>query len=198
MIRFLKGVLAEKTLSTAIIDINGIGYEVTISATTYKDLPSLGKHVKLHTFFYVREDRQELYGFITSDELNLFERLLEVQNVGTKISMSILSATHPLMFKKAILENNISFLSTIPGIGKKTAEKLILELKNKIKDWVVAGDTQEITTKSQNIVDAIAGLVSLGYREPEAKLVVEDIVTQSKTELTAEELITQSLRKLGK
>ncbi|MFA5858766.1 MAG: Holliday junction branch migration protein RuvA [Elusimicrobiota bacterium] len=200
MIRFIKGVLAEKSMSSSVIDVNGIGYEVIISQNTYQKLPSVGKYVVFYTHFYIRETSQELYGFTSTEERDLFQKLLTVNDVGPKIALSILSVAHPLMFRKAVLENDIHFLTTIPGIGKKTAEKVILELKGKIKDWVIPGDrddTEQVVTKTRNVTDAIAGLVGLGYKEPDARDAVEAVDTELTPNSTAEEIITIALRKFG-
>lgn len=202
MYNFLEGTLAEKSREEITLAVNGIGYQVFVPLTTYEKLPKINQPLKLYTYYHVRENTQQIYGFLTREERQLFGYLLDVPDVGPKIALSVVSHCPPARFKKTVSSKEISYLVTIPGIGKKTAEKIILELKEKIKEWIISEEKGEIATEEKEILDAIAGLVALGYREFQARETIEEVLSsasnQQKSKLSAEELITQALKKFNR
>ncbi|HCJ67417.1 MAG TPA: Holliday junction branch migration protein RuvA [Elusimicrobia bacterium] len=202
MYNFLEGTLADKSREEVTLAVNGIGYQIFVPLTTYEKLPKINQPLKLYTYFHVRENIQQIYGFFTREERQLFGYLLDVPDVGPKIALSVVSHCPPVRFKKTVSSKEISYLTTIPGIGKKTAEKIILELKEKIKEWIISEEKGEIATEEKEILDAIAGLVALGYREFQAREAVEEVLSaassQQKSKLSAEDLVTQALKKFNR
>lgn len=203
MISFLKGILIQKDLEETqprvVLDVNGIGYLVLVPLSTYEKLPAENSPVKLYTYFHVREDTQQLYGFLTVTERELFNYLLKVPDIGPRTAISVMSHIEPLSFKTAVLSRDIRKLVSLPGIGKKTAEKIVLELKERIKDWIIEGEKEFGISARQEIRDAIAGLVGLGYREPQARMTIDEIVQSLSAgeNFRAEDLITIALKRLS-
>lgn len=170
MIAFLRGKLVGKASSNALIDIQGIGYQVEISANTFAQLPSLEQTVTLQIYHHITENEQRLFGFYTEDEKRLFQQLITVKSIGPKLGLSILSGMEPRQIIEAIQYGNHKSLAGINGVGKKTAERLVLELKDNMGDISVdemepeplAGNAQHTTQ------EVIAALESLGYSSREA------------------------------
>ena len=133
MFAYIKGELAEKTQNYVVIDVNGIGYQIFVSELAISQIGEVGSIVKLHTYYYVREDLICLYGFLNREELRMFELLLSVSGIGAKSAIATLSNITPSSFALAVITDNVATLTKIPGVGKKTAQRLILELKDKIK-----------------------------------------------------------------
>lgn len=202
MYNFLEGNLADKSVEEITLAVNGIGYQIFVPISTYEKLPKINQPVKLYTYFHVRENIQQIYGFFTREERQLFGYLLDVPSVGPKIALSVVSHCPPARFKKTVSGKDISYLVAIPGIGKKTAEKIILELKEKIKEWVIYEEKGEIATEEKEIIDAIAGLVALGYKEIQARETIEEVLntpgSEQKDKLSAEDLVTQALKKFNR
>src|SRR5574344_177024 len=133
MIAYLKGILAEKNLEFIVIDVNGIGYKIYMPKSSIEKMEEVGTTLKVNTFMRIREDDISIYGFKTQEELNMFELLISVGGIGAKIAVSILSEMQPSKFAMAVITNDANTLKKLPGIGAKTAQRIILELKDKIK-----------------------------------------------------------------
>ena len=187
MIGRLTGILVEKQAPYLLIDVSGVGYEVSAPMTTIYHLPEVGEQVMLHTHLVVREDAQLLYGFHSVSDRRLLRDLLKVNGIGAKSALAILSGMETDSFVHCILHDDVAMLSRIPGIGKKTAERLIVEMRDRLSDWhaqelpqAVAADVIQIseqkTAAQQAEQDAIDALVALGYRPAEANKAVAKIV----------------------
>ena len=198
MYHYLNGKITEKTPAAAILDVNGVGYEVRISVNTFSALPDLGQTVKLLTHFVVREDAQLLYGFATEDEKELFKLLLSVSGIGPKMAITLLSGMTIPELKRAITESSTLALSSVTGIGKKTAERVIVELKDKLPREAGKDSRDiihDINVSDQIVDDAIQALVALGYTKQKAKDAVQTILKDSLgRKLTVEEIIRKALK----
>jgi Holliday junction DNA helicase RuvA len=192
MIGRLKGVLLEKTPPFVLLDVHGVGYEVEVPMSTFYNLPAVGEPVILLTQFIVREDAQLLFGFGTDRERTLFRQLLKVNGVGAKSALSILSGLSPEDLVRAITLQDTAMLTRIPGVGKKTAERLLLELKDKFNtlDGVNLGGA--VSHKSST--DVLNALLALGYNEREAQAAVK----QLPADIEVEEGIRLALKSLAK
>lgn len=170
MIARLNGRLLEKAPPLIVIDCQGVGYEVEVPMSTFYNLPELGQPVQLLTHMVVREDAQLLYGFGSEQEKNTFKQLLKVNGIGAKSALSILSGVSVNDLMLAVSQQEVSLLTRIPGIGKKTAERLLLELKDK---FVVSGSTSAQPAAKSAADDVLNALVALGYHEREATATVK-------------------------
>jgi len=176
MYHYLNGKIAEKAPTAVILDVNGIGYEVRVSLSTFSSLPNLGETVKLFTHFVVREDAQLLYGFATEEEREAFKLLISISGIGPKLAITLLSGVTLPELKRAIQEKSVPVLTAISGIGQKTAERVIVELKDKIgKTDVSAGKeiVHDAGVSDQMVEDSVSALVSLGYTKQKAKDAVQ-------------------------
>ncbi len=176
MYHYLNGKISEKTPVAVILDVNGIGYEVRVSLSTFSSLPNLGEAVKLFTHFVVREDAQLLYGFATEEEREAFRLLISISGIGPKLAITLLSGVTLPELKHAIQEKNVPVLTAISGIGQKTAERVIIELKDKIgKAEISAGKEliHDASVSDQMVEDSVSALVSLGYTKQKAKDAVQ-------------------------
>jgi len=169
MIARLQGKLLEKNPPQIIVDCHGVGYEVDVPMSTFYNLPDVGAEVVLHIQHIVREDAQLLYGFLTKNEKSLFCQVLKVSGIGPRTALSMLSSMSPAELSSAICNEETALLTKVPGIGKKTAERIILELKDKV---VPMGATETI---SDNKAEMIAALVVLGFSEREASMAVKGL-----------------------
>lgn len=175
MIGRIRGTLVEKQSPELLIDVNGIGYEVLAPMTTIYKLPELGQQVSLHTHFVVREDAQLLYGFSDKQQRALFRALIKVSGVGPKLGLAILSGIEAQSFVRSIHDGDTATLVRIPGIGKKTAERLVVEMKDRLKEWQVDSDLPLMAAanpapmgQDQWIQEAEGALIALGYKPTEA------------------------------
>ena len=197
MISYIKGKLEKKNLDNVIVEIGGIGYKIFMSATSMDRLGEVGTEVKVHTYMRVREDDISLYGFCTNEELKMFEQLLGVSGVGAKVALSILANISPSSFALAIITGDLNTLKSLPGIGAKSAQRMILELKDKMKTQE-AIETEFIPAKTaiknDKAKDAIEALQVLGYARRDIDLAISKIDTN---ELSVEEIIKQGLKYLG-
>lgn len=173
MIGQLRGTILEKQPPQLLVEVNGIGYEVDAPMSTFYQLPELGESVTLYTHLVVREDAHLLYGFYTRDERSLFKTLLKVNGVGPRMALTILSSVSIEGFVNAVLNNDTASLVRLPGVGKKTAERLVIEMRDKLDAWQQAPRAVVPNQARHHILqDAIAALVSLGYKAPEANRMV--------------------------
>ena len=192
MIASLRGTLESLGNDGAVIDVHGIGFRVYMPASTLSSLAGVGKEVHLHTYLHLREDNITLYGFASTDELRLFQTLLSVSGVGPKLALAMLSTMSLEQLTLALATGNRELLKVVPGVGKKVAERLILELKDKIAaGWVIA---PAVGVVGEN-TDVLAALTALGYSASEASQAVASLPTD--TELTLEEKVKLALQYFG-
>lgn len=204
MIAYLSGKLLEKEANSVIVDVNGVGYEVSIPLSTFYELGEIGSDVALRIYTYVREDTLSLFGFKTMREKELFLKLISVSGIGAKSGIGILSGMSADEIINAIRSNNLMRLNSIPGIGKKTAERIVIELRDKI-NTISAGvvETSQTsttaTTSGGNEVydDAVSALTNLGYQRAAAEKALNQAM-QEGTEMSVQKLLRRSLQLLAK
>lgn len=192
MIGQLRGIILQKKAPLLLIDVSGIGYEVFAPMSTFYHLPEIQTEVQLLTHFVVREDAQILYGFLQERERTLFRALIKVSGIGPKVALSILSGITPDEFVQCVQSNDSGRLTSIPGIGKKTAERLIVELRNALSQWEESAVNNN-ASMNNTLEEAISALTTLGYKAKEAK---EAITRIYKTDYSSEELIRLALKKM--
>jgi Holliday junction DNA helicase RuvA len=201
VIASLRGVLSEKAPSSCVIETSGVGYLVSISSHTARVLPEPGEPVFLYTHQVVREDSLQLFGFADLEERRLFELLITVSGVGPKVGLAVLSGLKPAALARAIREENLAQLVGIPGVGRKTAERLVVELRDKLELAAAAQATPSsergVLPKSERFDDAVAALVRLGYSPAQAQDAVR-VVAAGEGDLSLETLVRQSLSRLSK
>ena len=198
MYAYINGKIADKANNYVVIDNSGIGYKIYMSLAAIEKLPDVGETQKVYTYYHVREDNISLYGFLSNEELRMFELLLSVSGIGAKLALQILSAISPSSFALAVISNDVSKIVKIPGIGSKTAARIVLELKDKLK-------TEEAISKNEKIEkaihiddkdnEAITALQVLGYTRKEIEKAIEHIDTENSS---VEEIIRKALAILGK
>ena len=170
MISFLKGKLAEALPTQVVIDVNGVGYEVLIPLSSFDQLPAPGGEVKLLTHLAIRDDAHVLYGFMSETERDLFRLLIRhVTGIGPKLALNVLSGTTPSSFRAAVAHGDVKALSGISGVGKKTAERIVVELKDKLGDDLPLDSGAEQSAEDKTLADAAAALVALGSKPKEAR-----------------------------
>ena len=203
MIAFIKGILDVKTNGYIIIESqSGIGYKVYMPQSDISKLPEIGENVKVHTFMRVREDDISLYGFNTNEELRMFELLLNVSGIGAKVALTILSNVTPSGFALAVISNDINILKKLPGIGPKTAQRIILELKDKLKKEQEISiqeteeklELQDVISNDEKISEAVSALQVLGYSRKE----IADSLKDIDTSLSIEDIIRKGLANLSR
>lgn len=198
MIAFVSGILEMKLNGYIVINVGGLGYKVFMSEASIDNLGSVGDKVIVYTHHHVREDDISLYGFVTMEELNMFEHLISVSGVGAKSALSILAKIEPSNFALAVITNDTSKLVKIPGVGAKTAARIVLELKDKLKNQDVVKEkvdiTQNNTLNEEQLNEAISALQVLGYNRRDIEKVFEKIEIDN---LTLEEMIKQGLKYLS-
>ncbi len=199
MIAYVKGVLAVVGQDSIIIDKGGIGININVPVSIISTLPSIGSEVKVFTYTYVREDAIALYGFMTMDDLDVFKLLINVNGVGTKTALGILSAITPNELRLAVISADYKTITKSPGIGKKTAERIVLELRDKVKmviedDSYIAVDSGDVA-KSDSVNIALEALVSLGFSYGEAAKAVKQV--DNYEEMDDESLIKAALKHLS-
>lgn len=192
MIGFLKGILVEKKPNFVLIDINGVGYLVNIPVSTFYNLPDEGSVLSLFTYTHVREDILALYGFRTVQEKLLFEKLISVSGIGPKMAVAFLSGMTVEELVPAIQRQDIVKLSTIPGVGRKTAERVVLELREQIPALLSA--TSPVIEEKPMEEDLISALVNLGYHKNLAERAVKKVLDKAPPETTFESLLKSSLQ----
>lgn len=199
MLAYIKGTLEMKLNSYVVIDVGGLGYKVFMSETAIEKLGNIGDIIKVHTYYRVREDDISIYGFNTNEELRMFELLLSVSGIGAKTALAMLSSVTPSEFALAVISNDVSQLVKIPGIGAKSAQRIILELKDKLKAEQSTCRVDDIKIKDaikedNKIMEAICALQVLGYNKKEIERAFEKI---DKLDMTIEDLIKKGLLLLG-
>jgi len=198
MFAYIKGNLEEKASNYVVIDIGGIGYKIFMSETGIQNIGETNNLVKVHTYYYVREDNISLYGFLSNEELKMFELLLSVSGIGAKSATAMLSNINPSSFALAVISNDIPKLTKIPGIGTKSAQRIVLELKDKLKTEQAIEKTSEtkMEIEKENISsEAIDALQILGYNKKEIDKALEKI---DATNLSVEDTIKLALKNLSK
>ena len=198
MIAFLRGRIADKQPNRVIIEIHGVGYDVHVPLSTYYHLGDEGTEVALRVYTHVREDALQLYGFLTDLERQLFERLINVGGIGPKLAIAVLSGIDPYELVSAIQRSDVVRLTGIPGIGKKTAERVVLELKDRLAQLVVpvGAESREMATDPDRMRgDLVSALLNLGYHRPQAEKAIDKTLQETR-DLTLEDALRSALREL--
>jgi Holliday junction DNA helicase RuvA len=199
MFEFIKGILEEKSIGEAVVEAGGVGYALTIPLSTYNKLPPIGQEVKLLTHHHVREDAEKLYGFFSRNERNLFRQIIGISNMGPKTAMSILSGVPAELLIECVKKSDPSRLKKIPGVGEKTAQRLVMELKGKLDSlWASdeAGQGAVIgrTLTSGARSEAFDAMMSLGYGEKQVQAALSRVESVLKNDAPAEEWIKKALQ----
>lgn len=199
MITFLRGKLVEALPTQAIVEVQGVGYEVLIPLSSFDKLPAPGGEVHLLTHLAIREDAHVLYGFMTHAERELFRLLIHtVSGIGPKIALNILSGMNPVALRGAVANGDVKALSQISGVGKKTAERIVVELKDKIGAagaWEASSAQRALSNADQKINDAVLALMALGYKQAEAHEAIRASQTLLGPQAGVEDLVRASLKK---
>ena len=200
MITFLDGKLVSALPTQAIVDVGGVGYEVFIPLASYDKLPAVGQPVRILTHLHVREDAQVLYGFMTPAERDLFRLLVNnVSGIGPKLALAVLSGMSVNNFKAAVVNSDIASLSKISGLGKKTAERIVLELKDKLgvaAAWEAASTMHAPTPAQEQANEAVLALIALGYKQIDAYKAVRELQEKGEAK-AAEELVKLALKRMA-
>ncbi len=197
MLAYIKGSLEMKYKNYVVIDVGGLGYKVFMSENAINSLGEIGEVIKVHTYYRVREDDISIYGFKTQEELRMFELLISVSGVGAKSALVMLSCIEPSEFAIAVISNNVKLLTQVPGIGPKSAQRIILELKDKLKAEQSELDEEKLENQklnsikvSENIQEATSGLMVLGYTRKDIEKAFKHLDVDS---LSVEDLIKKGL-----
>ena len=195
MIGFIKGILKEKDFNTITIECNGIGFQIMVTNSCMANMPDLEQEVKIYTYLHVREDEMSLYGFISPEEKRLFLQLITVSGVGSKTAIQILSAERMSAIINSIINEDSSVIASCKGIGKKVAEKIIVELKDKIKplDYILPNESI-FAQNNENIEEAVVVLTSLGMSKTQASKLARDVATENDS---AEQIVAKALHNMG-
>jgi holliday junction DNA helicase RuvA len=205
MIAHLSGTLLSKQATSVIVDVSGVGYEVNIPLSTFYDLEDTGSRVQLRIYTHVKEDALQLYGFKTARERELFINFISVSGIGPKLAIALLSGMSADELIASIKTNNLARLTLIPGVGKKTAERLIVDLREKMAAMSTAqreeqpgatADTAEATSEDSVRSQALSGLMNLGYQRSAAEKAVDAALSEG-GDITVESILKRSLRKIG-
>ena len=198
MIAFLRGQLADALPTQVVLDVNGVGYEVLIPLSSFDQLPAPGGEVTLLTHLAIRDDAHVLYGFSTETERDLFRQLIRhVSGIGPKIALNVLSGTTPASFRAAVANGDVKALSGINGVGKKTAERIVVELKDKLGDAVALepGAQPVVGSEDQKAADAIAALEALGSKPKDAQDAIRAAIAMLGSDKPVDELVRAALQK---
>lgn len=189
MIGRVRGVVVHRTPGVVVLESAGLGYEVAITPRGLADLPSLGEEAVLHTHLHVREDQQALYGFLSESERDIFRLLLTASGVGPKLAMAILATLDPVELRRAVGRDDVAALEAVPGVGKRTAQKLILELRPRLE----LGDG-DLPSEGGGLTEVRAALEALGFGAPEIREALRDLADDGSTE----EMLQRALQSLGR
>lgn len=203
MLAYIKGILEIKTKGYIVVEAGGLGYKIFMPESTIAKAGNIGDKVQIHTFMRVREDDVSLYGFLTNEELRMFELLLSVSGIGAKGALGILSNITPSQFALAVISNDVEILKKVPGIGPKTAQRAILELKDKLKkdqeisvaEGEEASNIEKVIKEDEKVAEAISALQVLGYSKRE---IVEALQNVELASLSVEDIIRKGLANLSK
>lgn len=199
MLAYIKGELTAKTNEYVVIEAGGLGYKVFMPVTSMDKLGQIGDKVKVYTYYRVREDDISIFGFVTNEQLRMFELLLSVSGVGAKTAVGMLSVIEPTDFAVAVISEDISEIVKVPGIGKKSAQRIVLELKDKLKKDAISVDVEasagKVSNNNAELEEAISALQVLGYNKKEIEKAFGKIDT---TNSDVEELIKRGLSALSK
>jgi Holliday junction DNA helicase RuvA len=200
MIALLSGILIEKSITQCVVDVRGVGYRVVVPLTTFYELPEIGQPVVIHIHTHVREDAFNLYGFHSMEDRAVFQLMISVSGIGPKLAINILSGIAAGELIRAVTTHDLKRLTGIPGVGKKTAERMILEMKDKAakfgRESVPVG-TVAVKTGDQVKDDTLSALVNLGYKGSTVKEVIDRIVRESKEIPSLDQLLKQALKTLA-
>jgi holliday junction DNA helicase RuvA len=200
MITFLEGRLTSALPTQVTVDVNGVGYEMFIPLSSYDKLPAVGQPIRILTHLHVREDAHILYGFMTPAERDLFRLLVNnVSGIGPKLALAVLSGMSVTNFKTAVVNSDVAALSKISGLGKKTAERIVLELKDKVgvaAAWEAASATHAPTPEQERANEAILALIALGYKQVDMHRVIRDLQDKERDK-SAEELVKLALKQMA-
>jgi len=194
MIGRLQGVILDKQPPQLLLDVQGVGYELEASMSTFYQLPEVGEKIIIHTHMVVREDAQLLYGFYALTERLMFRQLIKISGVGPKLALTILSGMSAEDFTRCIMDGDSKALTRLPGVGKKTAERLVVELKDRLEKTSPAalpGQPALVTRDANPVSDAVSALISLGYKAPQASQLVRDLDVDG---LSTEKIIRKALQ----
>jgi len=198
MIAFLRGTILEKQPQRLVLDVNGVGYEVLVPVSTYFDAAEPGSQtpVTLHVHTHVREDALQLFGFASRFELDIFTRLIGISGIGPKLALAVLSGIEPAELVRAVRAQNVARLTSIPGVGKKTAERIALELKDRLPEAFGAADPAPLSPNEQVRADLMSALANLGYPRPAAEKAADTVLRDASTAHTLETALRAALREL--
>jgi len=206
MIGRIHGILLEKLPPVILVDVAGVGYEINVSMYSFYRLPSVGEKVTLHTHLVTREDAEILYGFAEKAERALFRSLIKVSGIGPKSALGILSAIEANEFVRCVVEDNVHGLLRLPGVGQKTAQRMIMEMRDKLINWEIEGmmpslpsqnvsaEEAALFSKPSAVTDAISALIALGYKQQDARHI---ILKLRQDDMSSEDLIRLALKELG-
>jgi holliday junction DNA helicase RuvA len=201
MIAIINGLLIHKATSSVIVDANGVGYRIFVPLTTFYTLPDTNQPVKLHVHTHVRPDAISLFGFGSGSEKEVFELMLSVSGIGPRLAINILSGISAEELIRAISDENLTRLVSIPGVGRKTAERMILELKDKILKLrtsdVVCKDDGAVVIFDSTKDDALSALINLGYKSQKAREILDKIISESPQSLALDVLLKRALKILA-
>lgn len=201
MIAHLQGVLVVKTVERVVLDVHGVGYQAVVPLSTYYALPDLQERVTLLTTLYVREDTMRLYGFATPEEQEMFELLISVSSVGPRLALNMLSSLTAVDLRQTIAQAETRRLQAIPGVGRKTAERVVLELQEKMAalGLSASGPSSLLVSADEQVMrDVISALLNLGYRQQEAEKAVRAARAKQDDRLTLEALLKDALQVLAR
>jgi holliday junction DNA helicase RuvA len=194
MIAFLKGTISTRQLGSVILEVGGVGYQVRISNHTLEKIPGTGAHCTLHIHHHISDSDQQLFGFASTEERNLFEMLITVKGIGPRLALALLSAMPPRQIVSAIVNQNSGLIARSPGIGKKSAERIVLELRDKLGDIVTTDDAGGGSGTVQN--ETISALEALGYQRVQAQKAVRTALGPDGDAETVSELLKKALKHL--
>ena len=195
MIGFIKGILKEKDFNNITVDCNGVGFQIFVTNSCMANLPDLDNEVQIYTYLHVREDEMSLYGFVSPEEKRMFLQLITVSGVGSKTAIQILSAERMSAIINSIINEDSSVIASCKGIGKKVAEKIIVELKDKIKplDYILPNESI-FAQNNENIEEAVIVLTSLGMSKTQASKLAREVASEDDT---AEQIVAKALHNMG-
>ncbi len=199
MFAYLKGVFDSRAMEYIVVDVNGVGYKIFMSENSMKEIGEIGKEIKVHTYVKVREDDISIYGFASCEELRMFELLISVSGIGAKSAITILSNIEPSTFAAAVVSDDVNVLKKLPGVGAKSAQRIILELKDKLKslsvDETATTSSIKVELPSENVEDLISALQVLGYSRKDIESILPKLDRKNGS---LEELIKNALALLSK